>query len=295
MQPIPTRCVMTGMPTSETRSHLLDVVAGFIALTVYAAALFVANQGNVFYEYSMIVLPAVVFPLVTWLRVRAGSSPWFAFFAVNVWLILADGAIGKLALANFAALLFPMIITVAASAAAAFFSSAAGIASVAIAAAIGFLFVPQLWESMLTSSVDTPAPDVTLQLLDGSQIRLADLHGNVVVLNFWGTWCVPCVRELPELAAFARDSRTARVMTVNSGIGGEKAGDITRFMRARHLNLSVAYDPNQTVYRAFAIPGVPTTVIIDPQGIIRERRVGFAATASFETWLSRATRRLGSG
>ena len=279
------------MPTSKVRSRVFDFGAGLIALIVFVAIL-LQSVSQVAMEYAAIVLPILAFPLATWMRVRAGSSRWFAFFAVNVWLVIADAALGKMALANVAALLFPMAIALAASAAVALLSSAARIAAIPIAVAAGTLLVPLVWDAALSSSVHTPAPDVTLQLLSGRQVRLADLRGRVVVLNFWGMWCAPCVRELPELAAFAQQSRAAEVIAVNSGIGGDKPGDILRFLRARHLNVPVAFDSNRVAYRAFAIAGVPTTVIIDPQGTIRERRVGFAATANFESWLVRRTARL---
>ncbi len=243
-------------------------------------------------EYSSVVLPIVAYPLATWMRIRAGSPRWFAFLAVNVWLVAADAAIGKLALANIAALLVPMSIALAASVAAALLSTASRIAAITIAAVVGILLVPRIWDDALSLHVDTPAPDVRLQLLSGGQIRLADLRGRVVVLNFWQIWCVPCVRELPALADFAQQSRAVEVIAINSGIGGDQPGDILRFVRAQHLNLSVAFDPNRIAYRAFGIAGVPTTVIIDPQGMIRERRVGFAATANFEAWLFRETARL---
>src|ERR1043165_621222 len=280
------------MPASKVRSRFFGFGAGLIALTVFVVAILLQSVSQVAMEYGFIVLPIIAFPLATWMRIRAGSSPWFAFFAVNVWLVIADAALGKMALANIAALLLPMAIALAASAAVALLSLATRIAVIAIAAAVGMLLVPRVWDAALSSSVDMPAPDVTLQLLGGGHVRLAELRGRVVVLNFWALWCQPCVRELPELAGFAQESRGAEVITINSGIGGDKPADILRFLRARHLNVPVAFDSNRIAYRAFGIAGVPTTVIIDPHGIIRERRVGYAATANFESWLLRETARL---
>lgn len=280
------------MPPGKARSRLFDFGAGLLALVVFVAAILLQSVSQDAMEYAAIVLPIVAFPMVTWMRARAGSSRWFAFFAVNVWLVAADAALGKLALANAAAFLPAMAIALAASAAAALLSSASGIAAIAVAAAVGTLLVPRIWDAALASSVKTPAPDVTLQLLNGTQIRLASLRGHVVVLNFWAVWCGPCVRELPELAAFARHSSAADVIAVNSGIGGDTAAKVAEFVRARQLNVPVAFDPNGIAYRAFGVAGVPTTVIIDPHGIIRERRVGFAATANFESWLTSETTRL---
>jgi peroxiredoxin len=262
-------------------------------LLVFVVAILLQSVSQVAMEYAVIVLPIVAFPLGTWMRIRAGSSPWFAFFAVNVWLVAADAALGRMAMAKITALVLPMTIALAGSAAVALLSSRSGLGSIAIAAAVGILLVPQTWDAALSSSVGSPAPNVTLQLLNGGRVRLADLRGRVVVLNFWGVWCAPCVRELPELAAFAEHSRTAEVIAVNSGIGGDSPGEIVRFLRARHLNVPVAFDANRIAYRAFGVAGVPTTVIIDPHGMVRERRVGFAATANLESWLVRETARAG--
>ena len=64
-----------------------------------------------------------------------------------------------------------------------------------------------------------PAPDVTLTLLDGGSLRLADLRGDVVVLNFWASWCAPCRAEMPELQAYWDAARRAGEETTIVGVG----------------------------------------------------------------------------
>src|ERR1043166_6633245 len=75
------------MPASKVRSRFFDFGAGLIALTVFVVAILLQSVSQVAMEYGAIVLPIIAFPLATWMRIRAGSSPWFAFFAVNVWLV----------------------------------------------------------------------------------------------------------------------------------------------------------------------------------------------------------------
>lgn len=283
------------MTTTPWRSRIFDVGAGILAVVIFGAAMFLQSLSQVLMEYAIMLLPIVAFPLATWMRVRAGSPRWFAFVAVNVWLVAGFLALGKMALARFDALLLPMLIALAASAAVALLAARSGMAAIAVAAAVAALLVPAMWDMALSWSVDAPAPDVTLQLLNGRRVRLADLRGHVVVLNFWGVWCGPCVRELPQLASFAQQSRGTEVIAVDSGLGGEKADEIVRFLRTRNVNVPAAYDADRSAYRAFRVAGVPTTVIIDPHGTIRRRRVGFAATSSFESWLHRETARLGRG
>ena len=275
------------------RSRIFDVLTGLAGLAVWAAALLLQYVSRVALEYALIVLPVAVFPLLMWIRIRAGSSPWFAFVAVNVWLPFGEAALATLVFTNIDRLAIPLAIALLASAAVAALSSVSFRAvAIAIAIVAAMLLEPHVWNGLLTSTASSRAPDVSLTLLDGRQIRLADLRGNVVVLNFWGVWCGPCVEEMPELADFAGRSHSAAVIAVNSGIGKESSEDVSRFLHAHNLNLTVAFDPSRTVYRAFAIRALPTTVIIDPNGTIRERRVGFAATARYESWLTTETARL---
>jgi thiol-disulfide isomerase/thioredoxin len=109
------------------------------------------------------------------------------------------------------------------------------------------------------------------------------------VLNFWGVWCPPCVRELPDLDAARKSARMAstgaRFVAVNSGIGGATEAAITHALVSHPVDLPVAFDLDQTVYRAFGIHGLPTTIIVVPHGAIRLVRVGFASTADFKAWL----------
>src|SRR3954452_9770183 len=71
----------------------------------------------------------------------------------------------------------------------------------------------------LAQMAGEPAPDVTLTLLDGSPLRLSDLRGNVVVLNFWASWCEPCRAEIPELQAFWDAAQRDGEKTTVGGVG----------------------------------------------------------------------------
>ena len=134
---------------------------------------------------------------------------------------------------------------------------------------------------------------MTFSTLDGHAVRLTDYRGKVVVLNFWGVWCGPCVREMPELADFARHAATgSAVFAVNSEIGGETPADTARFLHVHAFEVPVVLDHDRAAYRSFHIEGLPTTLLIDPQGIVRVRRMGFAATAGYEGWLVREVRAL---
>lgn len=119
-----------------------------------------------------------------------------------------------------------------------------------------------------------PAPDVTLASLDGGTVRLADLRGAVIVLDFWATWCVPCWQALEhtsELAAWARDSALpVRVFALNTlettADPEELRRSVAEFLRSRKLSLPVLLDQGKAAFSSFHSPGLPSVVVIDRTG-----------------------------
>lgn len=128
-----------------------------------------------------------------------------------------------------------------------------------------------------------PVPDVAFISPDGAPIKLADKGGRVLLVNFWATWCAPCIRELPALAALQRklDAKTSEVVLISVDRQGTK--DPAAFLRQLGLNdLRSALDPTNALVRAFAAKGLPVTYLIDAEGKIQGQVVGDADWDSAE-------------
>ncbi|MFP4173419.1 MAG: redoxin domain-containing protein [Candidatus Hydrogenedentota bacterium] len=117
------------------------------------------------------------------------------------------------------------------------------------------------------------APDFSLELLDGSTMTLSDHEGGVVVLDFWATWCPPCVRAMPILQTVMNDyaDQGVAVYAVNLR---ETTEQVEQFLTNHGLDLPVAMDRDGAVAGEYLIRAVPTTVIVDREGVVAEVHVG---------------------
>ncbi len=135
--------------------------------------------------------------------------------------------------------------------------------------ALSFRSDPRLIESPL---IGKPAPSFTLTDLDGQVVGLEDLKGKPVVINFWATWCQPCIVEHPVLLAGAR--HYAGQVEFLGVIYQDKPELIRRFMRQRGAWGPALIDPEVEVAIAYGVYGAPETFFIDAQGIIIEKITG---------------------
>lgn len=125
----------------------------------------------------------------------------------------------------------------------------------------------QLIQSGLSQPTEGRAPDFTLTTFEGQEIHLADLRGQVVVLNFWASWCVPCIEEAPELEATWQAYKDQSVMFIGIDyLDAERKG--LDFLAEHGVTYPNGPDLRQKVSGDYRITGVPETFVIDPQGDI---------------------------
>ena len=112
-----------------------------------------------------------------------------------------------------------------------------------------------------------------LTSLEGKVIRLSDLAGKVVLVNFWATWCGPCKEEMPSLARLQRqlDPKKFILLTVTTDL--QRQG-IAQFLSHAGVTLPVLFDEDQEVSRSFMVRGLPTTVVVGRDGTLLGRAVG---------------------
>jgi cytochrome c biogenesis protein CcmG/thiol:disulfide interchange protein DsbE len=160
-------------------------------------------------------------------------------------------------------------------------------AAVAVAAwllSFGLSRDPQLIRSPL---LGRPAPDFALETLDGGEVvRLSDLRGHVVVLNFWASWCRDCRLEHPHLLAAWERYRDRGVALL--GISFEdRRSDALAYLRELGGDWPHLWDPGSATALAYGVYGVPETFFVGPDGRVAHKQVGRVDYELLTTWISR--------
>jgi len=127
------------------------------------------------------------------------------------------------------------------------------------------------------------APDFTLQSIDGQSVQLSALRGKSVVINYWATWCKPCITELPILDTIFQDYQDQSVVLLSvNGIEQDEINKVNETVNSLALTYPVLLDEGDLLNREYWIGGfLPTTFFIDDQGVIQEILLGSASEAGF--------------
>lgn len=121
--------------------------------------------------------------------------------------------------------------------------------------------------------IGTQAPNFSLEQLNTKPLKLSDLKGKGVVLNFWGSWCEPCKAEFPELEKQYQRFQSEGIEVVGVNIS-ETPLAIQQFVDQYHVSFPILMDRQSEITRLYQIGPIPTTFFIDKDGIVKEQVIG---------------------
>lgn len=150
---------------------------------------------------------------------------------------------------------------------------------IALAAAAGWalgsgVLAPRTALCASAPKVGDVAPDFEVTDFAGQKVGLADLRGQVVFINFWATWCPPCVEEMQSISNLAKSYQGKGLRVVAINVDASPAATVRQWVEKRKLGMEVLLDPNATVARRFGTYKFPETYVLDGTGRIQAKFVG---------------------
>jgi cytochrome c biogenesis protein CcmG, thiol:disulfide interchange protein DsbE len=157
------------------------------------------------------------------------------------------------------------------------------VALVALSVLFGFAILPRLFPA--NTLVGKPAPDFALEVVAsgaaGDRVHLEELRGNVVILDFWATWCLPCQRVAPILDRVSRKHKGKGLVVVGVNTS-DQPGLAPEFAKQKGLSYTIVYDDGDQVAQRYGVTTLPTLVAINPKGDVVAIRMDVEDEAAIE-------------
>jgi thiol-disulfide isomerase/thioredoxin len=118
------------------------------------------------------------------------------------------------------------------------------------------------------------APNFTLKSLENQEMTLTSLKGKVVLLDFWATWCAPCREAIPHLVELYKNYKDKGLVVIGMNVDRGEGDVVRRFVKSMEIPYPILLAPEEIV-RNYGVNALPTTVLVDKEGKIREKIVGF--------------------
>ncbi len=146
---------------------------------------------------------------------------------------------------------------------------------------LAFALAAALPFAMVGHAETAKKPALQLKTLDGATFDLASLRGKWVIVNFWATWCSPCIKEMPDISQFV--AARSDVAAIGIAFGGEEKQDVVAFLGKHPVKYPVANLPLEEPPKDFGAPkGLPTTYLIAPDGSIAKKFTGPVTSQDLE-------------
>ncbi len=142
---------------------------------------------------------------------------------------------------------------------------------------------PKKVDAPVSPQIGGLSPDFSLTALDGSTFHLSDTRGRPVVLNFWATWCPPCRAEMPTIQSRSEEWGDA-LLVVGIEVG-EPPNEVQSFVDSFGLTFPVVLDRQGNVARRYQVQGLPTTVVLDADGVVQARHIGAMREQDLDSYL----------
>jgi thiol-disulfide isomerase/thioredoxin len=165
-----------------------------------------------------------------------------------------------------------------------------GIMVLVIAALFGFLVMPLLGKKV-DRRVGTPAPEFLLPVMNGKferpELRLSDLEGKVVILDFWASWCGPCRMQAPIVERVAKSLAAQGVMLVGVATSDQRKS-AENYANKYPSEFPALFDEDEAAARAYGVEGLPTLAVIDRKGTLVALRSGLVREAELKALVESA-------